>query len=102
MFFTATEVDDVPVSRRGRSSGLKRRGIRENSEERLSKNIIRYHITCQPNTITVLNTTLCTINYVSQRVEDIEAGVESPIEVATEEHLDDTFSVKESETVLRV
>jgi len=44
---------------------------------------------------------LCTINYVSQRVEDIEAGVESPIEVATEEHLD-TFTVKESETVLRV
>lgn len=39
------------------------------------------------------------INYVSQRVEDIEAGVESPIEVATEEHLDDTFSVKESETL---
>ncbi|XP_056093887.1 midasin AAA ATPase-domain containing protein [Rhinichthys klamathensis goyatoka] len=69
------EVDDVPVSRRGRSSSLKRRGIRENSEERLSKIIIR--------------------------VEDIEAGVESPIEVATEEHLDDTFSVKESETVLR-
>ncbi|KAG1957040.1 soluble lamin-associated protein of 75 kDa [Pimephales promelas] len=68
------EVDDVPVSRRGRGSSLKRRGIRENSEERLSKNI---------------------------RVEDIEAGVESPIEVATEEHLDDTFTVKESETVLR-
>jgi len=45
---------------------------------------------------------LCTINYVSQRVEDIEAGVESPIEVATEEHFDDTFTVKESETVLRV
>ncbi|CAM4538626.1 unnamed protein product [Leuciscus chuanchicus] len=69
------EVDDVPVSRRGRGSSLKRRGIRENSEERLSNNIIR--------------------------VEDIEAGVESPIEVTTEEHLDDTFSVKESETVLR-
>ncbi|XP_077087781.1 uncharacterized protein LOC143739292 isoform X2 [Siphateles boraxobius] len=69
------EIDDIPVSMRGRGSSLKRRGIRENSEERLSKNTIR--------------------------VEDIEAGVESPIEVATEEHLDDTFSVKESETVLR-
>ncbi|ROL40955.1 Soluble lamin-associated protein of 75 kDa [Anabarilius grahami] len=67
------EVDDIPVTRRGRGSDLKRRGIRENSEERLSKIIIR--------------------------VEDIEAGVESPIEVATEEHLDDTFSVKESETL---
>ncbi|XP_048045160.1 trichohyalin-like isoform X2 [Megalobrama amblycephala] len=67
------EVDDIPVTRRGRGSDLKRRGIRENSEERLSKIIIR--------------------------VEDIEAGVESPIEVATEEHPDDTFSVKESETL---
>ncbi|XP_067264086.1 midasin AAA ATPase-domain containing protein [Chanodichthys erythropterus] len=73
MFFTVTEVDDIPVTRRGRGSDLKRRAIRENSEERLSKIIIR--------------------------VEDIEAGVESPIEVATEEHLDDTFSVKESETL---
>ncbi|XP_051748606.1 trichohyalin-like isoform X2 [Ctenopharyngodon idella] len=72
---TITDItkDDIPVTRRGRGSDLKRRGIRENSEESLSKNTIR--------------------------VEDIEAGVESPIEVATEEHLDDTFSVKESETL---
>ncbi|XP_067294294.1 midasin AAA ATPase-domain containing protein isoform X2 [Pseudorasbora parva] len=70
-----TEVDDIPVTRRGRGSNLQRRGIRENSEERLSTNIIR--------------------------VEDIEAGVESPIEVATEENLDNTFSVKESETLHR-
>lgn len=40
-------------------------------------------------------------NYVSQRVEDIEAGVESSVEVAAMENLN-TFSVKESETVLRV
>ncbi|XP_051522108.1 trichohyalin-like [Myxocyprinus asiaticus] len=66
-------VDDIPVTRRGRSSNLKRRGIRENSEERLSKNIIR--------------------------VEDIEAGAESPIEVVTEEKLgNSTFNVKESES----
>ncbi|XP_051549976.1 trichohyalin-like [Myxocyprinus asiaticus] len=70
------EVDDIPVTRCGRSSNLKRRGIREDSEERLSKNIIR--------------------------VEDIEAGVESPIEVVTEEKLDNsTFFVKESEAVLK-
>lgn len=40
-------------------------------------------------------------NYVSQRVEEIEAGVESSVEVAAVENLN-TFSVKESETVLRV
>ncbi len=40
-------------------------------------------------------------NYVSQRVEDIEAGVESSVEVASVENLN-TFSVKESETVLKV
>lgn len=40
-------------------------------------------------------------NYVSQRVEDNEAGVESSVEVAYVENLN-TFSVKESETVLRV
>uniref|UniRef100_A0A9J8BU02 Uncharacterized protein n=1 Tax=Cyprinus carpio carpio TaxID=630221 RepID=A0A9J8BU02_CYPCA len=68
------EVDDIPVTRRGRGSNLKRRAIRENSEERLSENIIR--------------------------VEDIEAGVESSVEVAAVENLN-TFSVKESETVLR-
>ncbi|XP_051955157.1 titin homolog [Xyrauchen texanus] len=69
-------VDDIPVTRRGRSSNLKRRGIRENSEERLSKNIIR--------------------------VEDIEAGVDSPTEVVTEEKPDNsTFNVKESEAVLK-
>ncbi|XP_016383448.1 A-kinase anchor protein 9-like isoform X2 [Sinocyclocheilus rhinocerous] len=69
-----TKVDDIPVTRRGRGSNLKRRAIRENSEERLSGNIIR--------------------------VEDIEAGVESSVEVAAVENLN-TFSVKESETVLR-
>uniref|UniRef100_A0A8C1ZFP3 Uncharacterized protein n=1 Tax=Cyprinus carpio TaxID=7962 RepID=A0A8C1ZFP3_CYPCA len=68
------EVDDIPVTRRGRGSNLKRRAIRENSEERLSENIIR--------------------------VEEIEAGVESSVEVAAVENLN-TFSVKESETVLR-
>ncbi|XP_026067897.1 uncharacterized protein LOC113049611 [Carassius auratus] len=68
------EVDDIPVTMRGRGSNLKRRAIRENSEERLSENIIR--------------------------VEDIEAGVESSVEVAALENLN-TFSVKESETVLR-
>uniref|UniRef100_UPI003D7FD398 uncharacterized protein LOC751650 isoform 3 n=1 Tax=Danio rerio TaxID=7955 RepID=UPI003D7FD398 len=68
------EADDIPVTRRSTSSNLKRRGIRENSEERLSKNIIR--------------------------VEDIEAGVKSPIEVATEGSLDNTFSVNDSETVI--
>ncbi|XP_059405250.1 soluble lamin-associated protein of 75 kDa, partial [Carassius carassius] len=68
------EVDDIPVTRRGRGSNLRRRVIRENSEERLSENIIR--------------------------VEDIEAGVESSVEVAALENLN-TFSVKESETVLR-
>ncbi|XP_016356540.1 uncharacterized protein LOC107699718 isoform X2 [Sinocyclocheilus anshuiensis] len=68
------EVDDIPVTRRGRGSNLKRRAIRENSEERLSENIIR--------------------------VEDIEAVVESSVEVAAVENLN-TFSVKESETVLR-
>lgn len=41
MFVTVTEVDDIPVTRRGRGSNLKRRAIRENSEERLSENIIR-------------------------------------------------------------
>lgn len=40
-------------------------------------------------------------NYVSQRVEDLEAGVESSVEVAAMENLN-TFSLKESETVLRV
>ncbi len=39
-------------------------------------------------------------NYVSQRVEDLEAGVESSVEVAAMET--NTCSVKESETVLRV
>ncbi|XP_051974477.1 soluble lamin-associated protein of 75 kDa-like [Xyrauchen texanus] len=34
-------VDDIPVTRRG-NSNLKRRGIREDSEEMLSKNIIRW------------------------------------------------------------
>ncbi|XP_016130818.1 titin-like isoform X2 [Sinocyclocheilus grahami] len=69
-----TNVDDIPVTRRGRGSNLKRRAIRENSEERLSENMIR--------------------------VEDIEAGVESSVKVAAVENLN-TFSVKESETVLR-
>ncbi|KAK2911718.1 hypothetical protein Q8A67_003851 [Cirrhinus molitorella] len=68
------EVDDIPVTRRGKGSNLKRRGIRDNSEERLSENKIR--------------------------VEDIEAGVESSTEVAAVENLN-AFSVKESETVLR-
>ncbi|XP_056314461.1 titin [Danio aesculapii] len=68
---TITDImkDDIPVTRRSTSSNLKRRGIRENSEERLSENIIR--------------------------VEDIEAGV------ATEGSLDNTFPVKDSETVIR-
>ncbi|XP_043096027.1 silent chromatin protein ESC1-like [Puntigrus tetrazona] len=67
-------VDDIPVTTRGRSSNLKRRAIRENSEERLSENIIR--------------------------VEDIEAGVKNSDEVEAMENLN-TFSAKESETVLR-
>ncbi|XP_050966054.1 LOW QUALITY PROTEIN: trichohyalin-like [Labeo rohita] len=68
------EVDDIPVTKRGKGSNLTRRGIRENSEERLTENIMR--------------------------VEDIEAGVENSTEVAAVENLN-TFLVKESETILR-
>ncbi|TRY91810.1 hypothetical protein DNTS_012443, partial [Danionella cerebrum] len=63
--------DDVPVPRCSRDRNLKRKGVQQSSEERLSKSI---------------------------RLEDIEAGIESPVEVAVGENL--SFECSTAETIV--